>query len=341
MLNRVLLGTNLQQVGYAVQMALDGEQALEMLAGQPFDVVLLDLIMPGMDGFQVLEHIKSNASLRHVPVIVISALEEMDSVVRCIEMGATDYLSKPFNPVLLHARISTSLAAKRLHEQEEAHRREMEEYNRYLERRVEEQTHQLRTSFEALQRVLQGTVTALSSLVERRDPYTAGHQQRVSQLACAIAEAMGLPRDQIAGIRVAGVLHDVGKVCVPAEILSKPGRITDAEFGVIAVHPQVGYDILKAIEFSWPVAQIVFQHHEKMNGTGYPSRFAGDDILLEARIIEVADIVEAVAYHRPYRPALGIGKALEEILQKKGVFHDPVVVDACVTLIDEQGFQFD
>lgn len=199
---------------------------------------------------------------------------------------------------------------------------------------------QLQQNFEKLQKILWGTVNALASTVETRDPYTAGHQERVTQLACTIAREMGLPEEQIEGIHVAGILHDIGKIHVPVEILSKPGPITEGEFSIIKTHPQVGYDILKRIEFPWPIAQIVLQHHERMDGSGYPQGLSDQDILLEARILGVADIVEAMSSHRPYREALGIDKALREISEKEGTLYDPRVVDACLKLFTERRFQF-
>lgn len=190
-----------------------------------------------------------------------------------------------------------------------------------------------------LQETLKGTIHSLATVVEMRDPYTAGHQRRVSQLACAIATEMGLSKEQTEGIKIAGLLHDIGKISVPAEILSKPGRLSESEFSIIKEHPQVGHDILKDIKFEWPIAQIILQHHERMDGSGYPKGLSGEDILLEARILGVADTVEAMSSHRPYRPALGIDKALEEIQQNKGVLYDPKVVDACVKLFVEKGFK--
>ncbi|HOP34947.1 MAG TPA: PAS domain S-box protein [Syntrophales bacterium] len=199
---------------------------------------------------------------------------------------------------------------------------------------------ELDRSFERLQRRLEETVNALSSMTEKRDPYTAGHQQRVTQLARAIAEEMGLPEDKVDGITVAATLHDIGKIYEPAEILSKPDMLTDIEFLMMKVHPQVGYDILKNIDFPWPVDQIVFQHHERVNGTGYPRGLIGEEILLEARILAVADVVEAMVSHRPYRSALGLKPALEEISRNRGILYDPDVVDACLKLFREKKFKF-
>jgi GAF domain-containing protein len=200
---------------------------------------------------------------------------------------------------------------------------------------------ELQRSFERLQRTLEGTVKALASAIEMRDRYTAGHQRRVAQLACAIANEMGLPEEQIEGLRMAGLIHDLGKITVPAEILSKPGRLDDIEYGLIKAHPQIGHDVLKTIDFPWPVAQIVLEHHERMDGSGYPQGLKGEEILLEARILAVADVVEAMASFRPYRPALGVDKSLEEISQNRDILYDPGVVDACLKLFTENRFEFE
>lgn len=196
----------------------------------------------------------------------------------------------------------------------------------------------IKESFNKLRRAMSGTIEAMVLAVESRDPYTAGHQRRVADLASVVAGVMGLNDEKSDGIRMAGVIHDLGKISIPAEILSKPGKLSDVEFGLIKSHPKAGYDVLKKIEFPWPVAEIVLQHHEKINGSGYPNGIAGDDILIEARVIAVADVVEAMASHRPYRPSLGIDAAIDEIVDKRGIFYDPVAVDACVFAIKEKGF---
>ncbi len=206
-------------------------------------------------------------------------------------------------------------------------------------KRAEEE---LRQSYVKLQKALEGTVNTLISAIEMKDPYTAGHQRRVTQLACAMAKEMGLPEEQIEGLRMAGLIHDIGKMSVPAEILSKPGRLSELEYGLIQAHAQVGYDVLNGtIEFPWPVAQIVLQHHERMDGSGYPQGLSGEEIMLEARILGVADVIEAMASHRPYRPPRGLDKALEEMSGNRGVLYDPEVVDACLKLFTEKGFKFE
>ncbi len=198
----------------------------------------------------------------------------------------------------------------------------------------------LRQTVSRLRKITGATIQAIAQTVEVRDPYTAGHQRRVSDLARAIASQMGLSTDQIDGIRLAGVIHDIGKISVPAEILSKPGLLTSLEFALIKTHSQVGYDILKDIEFPWDIATVVLQHHERMDGSGYPQGLSGETILLESRILAVADVVEAMASHRPYRPSLGIEKALEEITVKRGQVYDARVVDACLQLFAEKKFEF-
>ena len=191
-----------------------------------------------------------------------------------------------------------------------------------------------------LQESLEGTVRAICEMVEIRDPYTSGHQSRVATLASAIALRMGLADGQIKAIRFAGELHDLGKIQVPAEILSKPGKLNAVEFELIKGHVQAGYDVLKGINFPWPIAQIVLQHHERLDGSGYPQGIKGEAILLEARILSVADVVEAMASHRPYRAMLGVDVALNEITSKRGSQFDPQVVDACVALFHEKSFSF-
>lgn len=198
----------------------------------------------------------------------------------------------------------------------------------------------LRESFEKTQRSLEGVINAITTIVETRDPYTAGHQKRVSRLACAIAEEMGLSGDRIAGLRIGAILHDVGKIYVPAEILAKPGRLSPVEMDIVKAHPQESYDILKMIDFPWPVAEIAFQHQERFNGTGYPRGLADGDILLEARILAVADTVEAMMIQRPYRPAVGMDNALDLIMKGRGTDYDPGVVDAAVRLFRERHFSF-
>lgn len=197
-----------------------------------------------------------------------------------------------------------------------------------------------RASAEKLEHTLLQTIEAVSATVDARDPYTAGHQRRVAALSSAIAHEMGLPEDTIRGLYLAASIHDLGKVHLPAEILSKPGALNPLEYELVKTHPQTGYDIIKDVDFPWPIAQIVLQHHERLDGSGYPQGLKGGDILPEAKILAVADVVEAMSSHRPYRPGLGLESALDEIAGRRGELYDPAAVDACIALFRERHYAF-
>ncbi len=309
---------------YKISVATSGPEALEIAAPKseehkPPDLILLDIMMPGMDGYEVCRRLKADERTRHVPIIFISARNEAEDEARGFEMDVVDYITKPFCISVAKARIRTHL--------------ELKKHRDNLDDMVKERT-------EKLQRSLEQTVNALRFSVEMKDPYTYGHQERVSQLSRAMAEEMGFSTNYIEGILIAGRLHDIGKILVPSEILTKPGQLNDIEFRLIKEHARVGYEILKEIEFPWPVAQIVLQHHEKLDGSGYPNSLVSKDILSEAKILCVADVVESMATHRPYRPAIGIEKALEEINKNKGTLYDSDVVEACFTLFKDKGFVF-
>lgn len=229
-------------------------------------------------------------------------------------------------------------------ELEERVRKRTEDYqivNKALLQEVaghEQAKEKLQQALENLKKSIQTTIEVMVSAVEARDPYTAGHQVRSANLACAIAEEMGLSQDKIDGIRMAGSIHDIGKLSIPAEILTKPTKLTDLEYSLIKQHSGSGHEMLKHVPSQWPLAEIVWQHHERINGSGYPRQLKGDEILLEARIMAVADVVEAMASHRPYRPSLGIEAALTEIEKNKGVLYDIAAVDACLKLFKEKSF---
>ncbi|MDO8349843.1 MAG: response regulator [Gallionella sp.] len=514
--NLKLLNKMLEVEGHAVRTAASGEEALVSVAEQLPDLVLLDVMMPGMDGFEVARRLKADARTRPVPIIMVTALEDQESRLKGLEAGANEFLSKPVNRTELQMRVKNLLKVKDYQDFLADHNRILEEQvgertaalnhanralaalsavNRTLVHATDENellhsicqaiveqrgyrlawvgyvqhdagksiklmasaghdegyldalqltwaeeergmgpsgcavrsgtpqlcqdmtrdpnfapwrdaalkrgytasialpltnennavfgilnvyagevnafspaevdlleemagdlafgVHTLHTRHERdlalvknqeqlaqLQDSLEDTVKAIATIVEMRDPYTAGHQVRVADLAAAIAKQIGLPDEQINAIHLAGIVHDVGKIQIPAEILSKPGKINDIEFSLIKAHAQSGYDILKDIDFPWPIAQMILQHHERLDGSGYPQGLKGDAILLEARILSVADVVEAMSSHRPYRPGLGIEAALSEITRQRGVYFDPQVVDACVTLFREQHYSF-
>ena len=210
-------------------------------------------------------------------------------------------------------------------------------YSDITERKKSEKT--IQSTLKKLRKAMGGIIHVMVSTVEARDPYTAGHQQRVAELARTIAQEMGMSKEEVDGIRIGGSIHDLGKIKIPAEILSNPGRITDAEFSLIKTHPEVAYGILREIEFSRPVAEMVYQHHEKINGSGYPRGLDSDEILPEAKILTIADVVEAIASHRPYRPALGMKIALDEITSNRGVLYDAEGVDACLRVFAQNKYR--
>ena len=211
-------------------------------------------------------------------------------------------------------------------------------YQDFTERRLAEQ--KLQNALDRLRKAVYVTIKAMASTVEARDPYTAGHHIRSAELAGDIAKEMGLPLDKIEGIRIAGRIHDIGKLCVPIEILVKPKELSEMEMSFVRQHSQKGYEILKDIDSPWPLSEIIYQHHERLDGSGYPRNLKGNEIIIEARILAVADVVESMASHRPYRPALGLEAALEEINRNKGKLYDSDVVDACLRLFQEKSFQF-
>jgi putative nucleotidyltransferase with HDIG domain len=307
--------------GFVVEWSLvETEEAFREALNQRPEVILADYSLPAFDGLSALK-IKQEI-VPEIPLILISGKIGEELAVECIKLGATDYVLKDklfrLCPVV---------------------RRALEEAQVYRERKEAEE--KLRQSYKKLRKMLNDIVRTVALTVEIRDPYTAGHQQRVSQLTSAIARQMNLPSDQVEGIYMAAILHDIGKISVPAEILTKPSRLTEIEMNLLRAHSEVGNNILKRIDFPWPLAKVVLQHHERRDGFGYPKGLKGDEILMEARILGVADVVEAMSSHRPYRPAFGIDKALEEISQNREILYDPEVVDACLRLFKEKEFKFE
>jgi PAS domain S-box-containing protein/putative nucleotidyltransferase with HDIG domain len=247
------------------------------------------------------------------PVIFEAAVKRKDGTTTSVELsaGRISYQGKPASLVILRDVTDR--------------------------RRTEEE---LSLTLEKLRKAMGATIQAMSLTIETRDPYTAGHQKRVSDLARAIATEMKLNKEEIDAIRMAASIHDLGKISIPAEILSKPGKINEFEFRLIQNHPQIGYEILRTIEFPWPIAEIVLQHHERINGSGYPNGLRGEEIHIIARILAVADVVEAMVSHRPYRSALTLGEAIHEITKNRGTLYDPDAVDACKLLFIEGRFAF-
>jgi HD-GYP domain-containing protein (c-di-GMP phosphodiesterase class II) len=327
-----------------------------MANGDPFSAIFLDVnLPPGPSGVWAADQIlKIDPSVNIVLVTgyIGSALGSLPR-----QLTFSDrlmFLQKPFHPHEI-VQFAFALSAKWRAEQEVRslnanlesvvcrRTEELQRSNEMLRREVERRRHvqdQLQQSLDRLQKIIGGTVMAIAMTVEKRDPYTSGHQQRVAELSRAIGREMGLASDRLDGLYIASAIHDIGKVSLPAEILAKPCHLNSMEMSLIQAHAQAGYDILKNVDFPWPVADIVLQHHERLNGTGYPQQLAGEAILQEARIVGVADVVETMSSHRPYRPSLGLDSALEEISSQRGILYDCAAVDACLALMREGRFEF-
>lgn len=345
--NLYFLETLLKGSGYKVVAAKDGVEALGKLKEEPIDIIISDILMPQMDGFQLCRECKKDDNLKKIPFIFYTAtyIDKKDEEF-ALSLGAEKFIVKPQEPeaflkileeVIEEYKKGLLVAPKEPIEEEEIY---LAEYNKRLIKKFEKKVLDLEKSEKRLRKTMEDTIYTIGKIAETRDPYTAGHQKNVSQIATFIAQEIKLPQDKIEGIRIASLVHDIGKISLPAGILNKPTKLSETEYSLIKDHSQVGYDILKSIDFPWPIAQIVLQHHERLNGSGYPNNLKSNKILLEAKIIGVADVVEAMSSHRPYRPALGIDKALEEISQNKGILYDPEVVDVCLKLFKRKEFKF-
>lgn len=312
-------------------MAANAVDARNRLKEQNFELILCDINMPGESGIDLARYVISEHP--DTAVIMVTAMDDPAIAERVIKIGAYDYIVKPAGRNRVLISVTNALRRRKL----EISNRSCQER---LEQMVIERTDALENSIRQLRSSLDGVIDTLALTVGTRDPYTAGHQLRVADLVAAISDELGFSEDRKSGVRMAAVIHDLGKIAVPAEILNKPGRLSNNEFNLIKEHPQVGFNILKDINFPWPIAQIVLQHHERMDGSGYPRGLSGKEILFEARILAVADVVETMASHRPYRAALGIDKALEEISKNKGIYYDQKVSDICIKLFTEKKFKF-
>jgi putative two-component system response regulator len=311
---RGMLQTGLQLAGFRCFTAESPHRALEILTRYPIDVVVADIQMPEMSGIELAQIIKEQFE---ADVIVMTGYVDTFAYEDIVQQGAADFIQKPLRIAEFIARLKRVL---------------VERAGKAERLRVMEE---LRLNLDKFRRAVEGFVQAISVAVEMRDPYTAGHQQRVAEVACAIAHRLQLSEDATYGLRMASVIHDLGKITVPAGILSKPGKLSHLEYELIKNHVQAGYDILRSIEFPWPLAEIVLQHHERLDGSGYPQGLKGDRIMLEARILAVADVFETMASHRPYRPSLGLDQALNEIRIHCGTLYDRQAAQACLALIKD------
>lgn len=297
---------------------------------------------------QSRQHTEKVLETRQVQTFDIQVHDDREAYhleVRLMAFGESEVLALVRNVTLLRQTHNALIESRNELENHLRDRNaELIRVNKMLRTEVElrlEEEEMLRKSFAKLEKLLDDTIEAITTIVEKKDPYMIGHQQRVSQLSCAIGREMALGSDQMRVIRIAALLHDLGKIFIPAEILRKPGKLTPAEISVVKTHPDANYEILKKIDFSGSIADVVRQHHERMDGSGYPLGLKGGNILMEARIIGLADVIEAMMTSRPYRPALGEEAALKEIADNKGILYDPAVVDSCLKLFAEQRFKFE
>jgi len=332
---------------YEVHAVNNGSEGLNKLrtAQKPYSVIVSDQRMPEMSGVQFFAQAKD--IFPDAVRILLTGYADSNAIIDAINKGGVHlYFTKPWREeeILLHIKQSLSKVEilaenKRLVELIKIKNQELVKLNKTLEKKANDrtndllaQTEKLKDSYKKSQLILDGIVKTLSKIVETRDPYTSGHEDQVAKIACKIAKEMKLTEEQVSSIYISATLHDIGKISVPSEILTKPSVLTNLEREIIKTHCKVANDILANIEFPYPVAEIIYQHHERMDGSGYPRGLKGDDIALEARIIGVADVIDAMASYRPYRPALGVDAAIEEITKFRGVTYDPSVVDACLKI---------
>ncbi|HPH96353.1 MAG TPA: response regulator [Anaerolineaceae bacterium] len=357
--NRDVLTRQLQKQGHTITTAINGREALERVACETFDLVLLDLMMPELDGFEVLQRLKADPHTQAIPVIMISALDELEGVVRCIEMGAEDYLPKPFNPVILRARVGACLEKKRLHDQEQAYLEQVQrviaaaaavEANAFSPGSLDEVAArsdalgQFARVFQGLFKDLQFsharlaeaydiTLEGWAHALELRDQETEGHCRRVTDLTVTLCRRLGVPENDLIHVRRGALLHDIGKMGIPDAILLKPGPLTDEERSIMQRHTEYGYALLKPIKYLSPAVDIPYCHHEKWNGTGYPRQLKETSIPLAARAFAVIDVWDALTSDRPYRAAWPKEKAQALIVKDAGSHFDPWVVQEFLTLI--------
>jgi putative two-component system response regulator len=333
-MNRDLLLRRLKKMGLNISQACNGEEALEALDQYEFDLVLLDIMMPVMDGYETLERMRQNPNTQKIPVIMITALDDVESAVKCIDMGAVDYVTKPFNPVLLQSRVSASLERKHLHDMEENRRIQVELNNEYLSEQVREKVLEISRSQLA-------AIFAMSKLAESRDPETGEHLERMREYCKLLSEQLSrmpkyrsvIDREFVDSIYAASPLHDIGKVGVDDSVLLKPGKLTEEEWVQMKLHPVIGAETLREVDRQHPGnafiltgIEIAESHHEKWNGTGYPHGLSGETIPLSARILALGDVYDALTSKRCYKDAFSHEKSVNIILEGNGSHFDPDVV---------------
>ena len=329
---RITLSEFLKKEDYEADTASDAQTALQMLSQTEYDIVVTDIIMPRTSGIELLEKIRESSST--VQIVIMTGEPTVETAVKAVQSGANDYLTKPIHKDIFLKTIRNMEKMKQLTDEKAKLEEENKQYQKSLEEMIVKRTN-------ALQDAMQGIISLLSSVVEVRDPYTAGHQRRVGNLSAAIGEKMKLDEKTVALLRMTGYIHDIGKIAIPAEILSKPGTLNDLEIQMIRTHPVNGYEMMRNVDLPEVVGETIYQHHERCDGSGYPKGMKENEISIEAQILMVADVVEAMMSHRPYRPAMGLSKALEEIETNSGTLYHAEVVAACAGLFHEDNYAID
>lgn len=329
---RSTLAFFLSALNHEVKTASHVDEAIEILLSFSPDCIITDIIMPKRSGVELLEYVHTN--FPHIPVIIMTGEPSLETAVQAIQHAAIDYLSKPIHKDTFMRVVNRVLEIKELQDEKKRLEHQNEEYQKDLEQKVLRRT-------AALHKASKSIITLLSRVTEYRDPYTAGHQVRVGNFAADIALSMGLSQSQVEDIRSIGYIHDVGKIAVPAEILAKPGVLSKAERLLIQTHAESGHELLSDVGLPLNYAEVVYQHHERYNGSGYPRQLKKDQILLETHVLTVADVVEAMMSHRPYRAALGIEVALDEINTNSGILYHPKVVAACNQILRDPLYKID
>jgi putative two-component system response regulator len=327
--------------GYQVRPADSGELALASVEAMPPELILLDIIMPGMDGFEVLRRLKTRRETSDIPVIILSAITEVEQRVEGLNLGAVDFISKPFQPDELLARVRTHMELFRLRVRLEQRASELRLANKQLQIDIakrEQAEASLQESHISLERNLRGAIDVISDTIEAKGPYPPGHHRHVAALTSAIAQEMGLNDFQVQGIELAAAVYDIGLLTIPSEFLQDNERLDGIKLTLYQGYPQAGHDILKKIEFPWPITEIILQHRECFDGSGFPHGIREEDILIEARILAVAAALKDLTTHRSFRSAFPLSEALEKISSHSGSRYDPKVVEACLRLFREKGY---
>ena len=329
---RITFSKFLGNSGFEVLSADNVEKALEIIDKNRPDVVITDIIMPHYTGMDLLQKIKERAL--DIPVIIMTGEPSIDTATFSLRYKAYDYLQKPINKSDLIHTVEKALEYKKLIDEKKSLESENDNYRNNLEKLVEKRTNELTNA-------VTGSIKTISSMLKLRDPYTADHDIKVGNLAGEIAEKMNLSKKRQKTQIVAGYLHDIGKIAVPSEILSKPGKLTEIEYQIVKSHVQNSYEILTSANLPWHIEEIVYNHHERLDGSGYPRQKKGEELNLESRIIMVADVVEAMLSHRPYRPALEYSVLLDELRKNNGETYDQEIAEIVIELFTNDNYKLE